>query len=72
MADIKREEKEDDENCSIADRSEDEKKDTKACLGSRCLKPFICRHAECVLESSLSSFLDILICYLFYLDLNSN
>lgn len=45
IADIKREEKEDDENCSIADRSEDEKKDMKARLGSRCLKPFICKHA---------------------------
>ncbi|KAM9349193.1 transcription factor E2-alpha-like [Symphorus nematophorus] len=31
---IKREEKEDDENCSITDRSEDEKKDVKARLGT--------------------------------------
>uniref|UniRef100_A0AAQ4RGS4 Transcription factor E2-alpha n=1 Tax=Gasterosteus aculeatus aculeatus TaxID=481459 RepID=A0AAQ4RGS4_GASAC len=39
-SDIKREDKEDDENCSITDRSEDEKKDMKARLGTRCLKPF--------------------------------
>ncbi|XP_019117726.1 transcription factor 3a isoform X4 [Larimichthys crocea] len=34
-ADIKREDKEDDENCSITDRSEDEKKDLKPRLGTR-------------------------------------
>uniref|UniRef100_A0A8C2X5W1 Transcription factor E2-alpha n=1 Tax=Cyclopterus lumpus TaxID=8103 RepID=A0A8C2X5W1_CYCLU len=39
-SDIKREDKEDDENCSITDRSEDEIKDMKDRLGSRCLKPF--------------------------------
>ncbi|XP_037314010.1 transcription factor 3a isoform X2 [Pungitius pungitius] len=33
-SDIKREDKEDDENCSITDRSEDEKKDMKARLGT--------------------------------------
>ncbi|XP_068455665.1 transcription factor 3a isoform X2 [Clinocottus analis] len=33
-SDIKREEKEDDENCSITDRSEDEKKDMKDRLGT--------------------------------------
>ncbi|XP_063742255.1 transcription factor 3a isoform X1 [Eleginops maclovinus] len=33
-SDIKREDKEDDENCSITDRSEDEKKDVKARLGT--------------------------------------
>ncbi|XP_076600990.1 transcription factor 3a isoform X4 [Chaetodon auriga] len=33
-ADVKREDKEDDENCSITDRSEDEKKDMKARLGT--------------------------------------
>ncbi|KAM8726963.1 transcription factor 3a isoform 3-T3 [Acanthopagrus schlegelii] len=33
-ADIKREDKEDDENCSITDRSEDEKKDVKPRLGT--------------------------------------
>lgn len=38
-ADIKREDKEDDENCSITDRSEDDKKDLKPRLGTRCLKP---------------------------------
>lgn len=40
-ADIKREDKEDDENCSITDRSEDEKKDVKPRLGTRCLNPLI-------------------------------
>lgn len=39
---VKREEKEDEENCSITDKSEDEKKDVKARLGTRCLKHFIC------------------------------
>ncbi|XP_068196391.1 transcription factor 3a isoform X2 [Antennarius striatus] len=34
VADIKREDKEDDENCSITDKSEDEKKDMKARLGT--------------------------------------
>lgn len=43
--DVKREDKEDDENCSLTDRSEDEKKDMKAHLGSRFLKPFFPRTA---------------------------
>lgn len=34
-ASIKREEKEDDENCSITDKSEDEKKDMKTRLRTR-------------------------------------
>lgn len=37
-SDIKREDKEDDENSSIPDKSEDEKKDIKARIRTRCLK----------------------------------
>ena len=41
-ADIKREDKEDDENSSVADKSEDEKKDSKARTRTRWLSPSVC------------------------------
>lgn len=49
-SDIKREDKEDDENCSLTDRSEDEKKDMKARLGSRCIKHFFNPQFNCYLS----------------------
>lgn len=35
IADVKHEKREDEENCSVGDRSEDERKDIKAHLGTR-------------------------------------
>lgn len=43
-SDIKREDKEDDENCSVTDRSEDEKKDMKARLRTRFLTFILINH----------------------------
>lgn len=51
ILDIKQEKKEDEENCSIGDRSEDEKKDMKARLGTRWLIPDVSSHLSLVPES---------------------